>query len=759
MPDLDQTALLKALLRNERESLKHLLDQRSYFDAGLVPTHVARGISDARSEIDHLKTELRRLGESVDDWLTDTEEARGLYREVNGSSLSIDTSRQLVLVDIGQAGTYNIQHFYSSQRSFEMIQAEQRLAGLPIDYVPEPTSLPSGSYMPHNPNPLFVGREMELMQVAKALKRGTTSAIVAATGMGGIGKTQLASEFVHRYGCYFAGGVFWMSFAEADGIEIEIAACGLALDIPHFGELDFPAQVARVRQLWQEDIPRLLIFDNCEDEDLLRKYRPTSGGSRVLLTSRRYIWDSSIGLYEQRLDQLPREQSIALLRRFRPDLPVNNFELDALAAALGDLPLALQVAGNYLKRYQSVISPAQYLDKLRSAPLQGFALRALKTTPTGHELDLGHTLFVSYERLEPYESIDSLALALLAHAAFFAPGEPIPHDLVFQCLASLLPEEEPQLAFEDALIRLEELGLIEVKAGEYIRIHRLIIAFVLQINTNLAFQSVVEQNIIKQSYHIIRKGYPNAIQPLLAHLRYAQQASEYRDDVIAGTLANALARVENMLTNYSVAKPLYERALIIREKVFGPDHPKTANVMNNLAVLLLKLGDYSSAKPLFERVFAIRKKEFGLFDSRTAHTLNNIASLLKKQGDYDSAKLFYERALAIREQKLGSHSLLTARTLVNLANLFYSQAEYEAAKPLYERALAIREQRLEPDHPHIASSLVGLATLLHDQGEYQAALPLYKRALAIREQQLGSEHIDTLTVRTKLQSLLNQLDT
>ncbi len=85
------------------------------------------------------------------------------------------------------------------------------LAELPLDSVPEPTSLPAGSWAELTPNPLFVGREDELRALARALKSGDTVAIgqrqvAAATGMGGMGKTQLACEFAYRYGCYFEGG-------------------------------------------------------------------------------------------------------------------------------------------------------------------------------------------------------------------------------------------------------------------------------------------------------------------------------------------------------------------------------------------------------------------------------------------------------------------------------------------------------------------------------------------------------------------------
>jgi hypothetical protein len=107
--------------------------------------------------------------------------------------------------------------------------AEQQLAALPLEMIPDPAPLPPGSRMPLRRNPLFVGREVDLRALATALKGGDTAAIgqtAAASGLGGVGKTQLASEFVHRYGQCFAGGVFWLSFADPTTIPTEIAACG-----------------------------------------------------------------------------------------------------------------------------------------------------------------------------------------------------------------------------------------------------------------------------------------------------------------------------------------------------------------------------------------------------------------------------------------------------------------------------------------------------------------------------------------------------
>src|SRR5262249_47520253 len=110
-----------------------------------------------------------------------------------------------------------------------LAEAQALLSSLPTDVLPPRAPLPAGSRMPLAPNPLFVGRTEELLQVAAALRGGDTTValgqVVASTGLGGLGKTQLAVELVHRYGRFFAGGVFWLSFASAEEIPLQVAAC------------------------------------------------------------------------------------------------------------------------------------------------------------------------------------------------------------------------------------------------------------------------------------------------------------------------------------------------------------------------------------------------------------------------------------------------------------------------------------------------------------------------------------------------------
>jgi transcriptional regulator with XRE-family HTH domain len=79
--------------------------------------------------------------------------------------------------------------------------------------LPLPAPLPPGSRIPYTPNPLFVGRAGELRALAEILLGRSPHAfspapLAAVVGASGIGKTQLAVEFAHRFGHSFAGGVF-----------------------------------------------------------------------------------------------------------------------------------------------------------------------------------------------------------------------------------------------------------------------------------------------------------------------------------------------------------------------------------------------------------------------------------------------------------------------------------------------------------------------------------------------------------------------
>ncbi|MCL4261689.1 MAG: tetratricopeptide repeat protein [Anaerolineae bacterium] len=205
------------------------------------------------------------------------------------------------------------------------------------------------------------------------------------------------------------------------------------------------------------------------------------------------------------------------------------------------------------------------------------------------------------------------------------------------------------------------------------------------------------------------------------------------------------------------ARPYYERALAIREKALGPDHPDTATSLNNLGYLLQAIGDLAGARPYYQRALAIHEKALGPNHPDTATSLNNMGTLLDSMGDLAAARPYYERALSIREKVLGPDHPNTAQTLNNLGYLLQAMGDLAAAQPYYERALLINEKALGPDHPDTARSLNNLAILAYYEGNYAAAARLMRRALVICKQRLGPQHPDTISSHESLAVIESRL--
>ena len=635
-------------------------------------------------------------------------------------------------------------------------------------------------------NPLFTGRQAELLALAGALLYQPGRSAVGAGptaivgGLNGIGKTQLAVEFIYRYGRFFAGGVYWLSFALPENIPSAIAACGRvdALNLhPDFDRLQLDAQVTLVQRAWQEPVPRLLVFDNCEDEALLDRWRPPDGGCRLLVTSRRQGWRRRPGLAICSLAALPRPESITLLRRFVPDLA--EADAGAVAAVLGDFPLALHLAGSFLAHHGAALSPQAYLERLRQRSLPAHPSRAERgQTPSlpDHELSAIRAFALSYDWLDHAASGDVPARSLLAGAASFAPGEPIPRDLL---LATLGPPNStiwtrlrrrlwPKIApaptgagvhprAQAALDRLLQLGFLSQESNDMLRLHRLLAKFVPLLAGVAAATAAVEQALLAAlSNRIDRAGYLGPLPTLAIHLRVITDRARPRRDTAAASLCNQLGYYLHERGEYAAARNYLEQAVAIRRRLLGRRHPATATSLNNLGLLLQDMGNHDAARGYLEQALAIFRQVLGQQHLQTAGSLNNLGFLLRAMGDNHGARNYFEQALAIQSQLLGPQHLDTAQSLNNLGRLLHELGDYAGARNYLERALAVYEQFLGRQHPATATALNNLGALLQDMGDLPAAQNYYQQALAIRRQLLGEQHPATIATLNHLGSLLNR---
>jgi len=642
------------------------------------------------------------------------------------------------------------------------------------DPIPDAGPLPPGFRMPFQRNALFTGRVGPLQALARALLEGDgRSALVtqAVAGMGGVGKTQLAVEFAHRYGRFFHG-VHWVSAGEPDAMGAEVAACGAAMGLPDWPEKQ-PEQIARTLGEWQRGGPRLVVLDNLEQVGAAREWlaRLSGGAVRVLVTARRTDWPGFLGLRALRLESFTPEESRAFLRHYLPspsqgegaDLrPVGvrvgaaDADLDALAERLYHLPLALELAGRYLGGHAR-LSVEEYLGRLESMwehpSMAGW--REELGNPTEHDLRLAQTFAVSWEQVE-----DETARRVFLLAGYCAPNQPIPCE-VLEKAAGIERE-----ACDGALGMLTGLGLLELgepEAGP--TIHPLLAEYGRAIAPSAlegegvlgALAGALARLARAANERMDQTGSPSHFVPLLPHVRLVAERAEEEGLEDAANLWGNLGYYLQRVADYVGARAADERALAIDERAFGPDHPEVATDVNNLGMVLQDLGDLAGARAAFERALAIDERAFGPDHPNVAIRVNNLGSVLKALGELAGARAAFERALAIDERAFGPDHPNVAIRVNNLGSVLQDLGDLAGARGAYERALAIDERAFGPDHPQVAIRVNNLGSVLRDLGELAGARAAFERALAIDERAFGPDHPNVATDVNNLGRVLQDL--
>ena len=193
--------------------------------------------------------------------------------------------------------------------------------------------------------------------------------------------------------------------------------------------------------------------------------------------------------------------------------------------------------------------------------------------------------------------------------------------------------------------------------------------------------------------------------------------------------------------DYDKALKYFSKALAIRKKVLGEEHPDTAMSYNNIGVVNLRQSNYDKALKYFSKALVTRKKVLGEEHPDTAMSYNNIGVVNVIRGDHDMGLKYYFKALKIRKKVFGIEHRDTAQSYNNIGIVFRKQGEYDKAlKKFFFKALEIREKVLGIVHPDTATSYNEIGVVYREQGEYDKALCYFFKALKIREMVLGKEH-------------------
>jgi tetratricopeptide (TPR) repeat protein len=667
----------------------------------------------------------------------------------------------------------------------------------------------SSEIPPRNLN--FTGRaaELELMSANHSDRQPPYAQVIS--GMGGIGKTEIATEYVYRNMDKYEI-IWWIRAEHHDRVRDALVKLAQRLELRQATtDSGRDRTIAAVLETLQSEARPswLLIYDNAVNPLDLQKYLPASRpGGHVIITSRQLNWPSYIVAEGIEVSPFTEEEAISFLRRRVPGLTTRGRqeklsqdedarranEAGRLAMELGYLPIAVDHAAAYLAETGQGVD--EYLTRFAENAHQLFSEQPGESD---FPAPVSGTWAISTTLLTPD------AEHLFNLCAFFSP-EPVAAELFLQDTAGI--DNPPGLGeflssphrFRAAASQLHRLSLAKVDgARDLIQMHRVVQAVTQgrlrqnRIEMFYAYRATVDTLLAKsnpgspdhssndvtydlslqhlESDHRFLQSDNSALRDLIIdqvrrlHLRGAQlEAVQFGQDALRvwrehlgeGDLQVLTIAVEVAVAMYMGGRAADAHELILQirpllQRYTDGDGFRIFLLCESIYGEDLRAhSQFREALSLDSGILPKFEIAFGVYHERTLNVRNNIAIDYRQLGRFREALETDRRTLEDRTRILGANDLLTLHSSDAVARDLRSLGLYQESLDTARKVVNAFEAVGGRENPHWLQAREGFATALRKAGHHWDALQEGEHVLQRYREYLGVDHMYTLRAAISL---------
>ncbi|MFB9836273.1 FxSxx-COOH system tetratricopeptide repeat protein [Actinoallomurus acaciae] len=648
-------------------------------------------------------------------------------------------------------------------------------------------------------NARFTGREEDLATLRGKLRETGTTVVLplALQGLGGVGKTQVALEYVHRFKSDY-DLVWWIDCEEPAFVDTSLTELGQQIEKQYGPIAPAGANVSEMARLVLDALNNsrpvdrwLLVFDNAEEIPALEVFVPTGRG-HTLITSRNLAWNQRANALP--VDVFAREESIAHLCERAPS--ITREEADQVAERLGDLPLAVATAAAWLAETGTRVR--DYLAELERREVDTLSI----SRPDDYSAPVARAWDLSLERLRAQSPAAARLFELCSILA------PVIHlDLLYSpAMAAILEPYDPALAEPMVIGRviqeISRLALLRLDASAgQVNIHRLVQAVVQsrmspeelaetrrdihRVLSAVRPRRDVDDPDTWERYGIIwpHLTFSKAVDSpeeavrglFIDRVRYLWQRgdlergrdlarsteSTWQEMLAAETDPSAVTRLRTQilhlqfnlsnilrdLAQFEESRQLDEKVLAGQQELLGPEHPHTLMTAGSLSGSLRALGRYRRALDMDRQTYAAWSRLYGEDNPRTLSAANNLAVSYRVNGRFTESFQLDEDTYIRRRHTLDPHHPLTLHSSIQVARDLIEAGRYQEAASRVESVWESCRGALGAEHRTTLNAEVLLGVALRGTGRPQEARKHFVQALDGLDRRFGSDSSDALSAR------------